>query len=323
MKKMRFKIVVLCFLFLFLSGVTGMAADWPDSRPIKIIYPYAPGGGADVLFRLLQPSLEKELGQKLVYEHMPGGSTKIGTMQVIKANPDGYTFLFIPGENWVPRYYSGVFEVKPWEQLIAIARIVSEPFTVLEVLAAGPYKTWADLVRVGEKKGKIICGTAAAGGLPTALMKLISKATRLNVVDMPFASSGEAQSAFLGGHVDMRTAQPSEMIQMVRAGETRALAISTERRMPYFPDTPTFKELGIGAVANMCRGFWGPLNLPSNIVNKFTMAVERAVKDPKFIKPAEEMLFEVGYRNPEQFKADVRRFDDDWGELLRESFKKQ
>jgi tripartite-type tricarboxylate transporter receptor subunit TctC len=320
MKKMRLKIVALCFLFLFLGSATGTAAGYPE-RPIKIIHPYSAGGGEEYLFRFLQPSLERELGQTLLLEFAGGAATKIGTNKAIKETPDGYTLLFTPLDTSVPRYYSGVFDVKPWEQLVPMGRIATNPWVVIEVLADGPYKTFADLVREGKKKGRLTGASTGAGGIVQAVYGEINRLTGLNIVQVPFTGSGETRIALLGGHVDMRVCQPGELAEM--AGKTRGLAISSEKRLKALPGVPTMKEVGLwdGAI-EMSDGFWGPLNLPPDVVNTFTKALEKATNDPAFIKLAEGFLFQVEYRSPERHLADIKRFDAAWGPLFREMFKK-
>jgi tripartite-type tricarboxylate transporter receptor subunit TctC len=322
MKKMRFKIYVLCFVFLFLGVATGIAADYPD-RPIKVIIPYAGGGGAELLLRAFQPALEKELGQRILIESIGGGSTKVGTTRMIKSDPDGYTLGFTTPETWLSYYYSGVYDVKPSDQLVAIANVVSEPYAMIEVLADGPYKTFADLVRVGKQKGVLNSGAGGSRGIPVMIMDDIMKATGLNITVVPFDGSGPNKVALLGGHIDMRTCQPSEAIEMVRAGKTRIIAVSTEKRIKFFEDTPTFKELGVGGVMEMTRAFWGPPGISPAIVNKLTLVIKKAMNDPKFRKIAEEdFLFSVVYRSPEEKKADVQRFDAEWGAKMRETFKR-
>jgi tripartite-type tricarboxylate transporter receptor subunit TctC len=322
MKKMRIKIIVSCFLVLFLGGTVAMAADWP-TRQIRFIRPQA-AGGSDIVFRFLQPALEKELGVPIILENAPGGSTKIGITRVMKADPDGYTLLFYAGENWVSRVYSGIFETRPWDEMTSLGKIGTEPHQIYEVLANGPYKTWADFVRIGKEKGKITSGTSGGGGIPAVVMDIVNKKLGLNIVEVPFDGSSSAEFAFLGGHVDMRTAQPSEAMEMIKAGKTRAIVISTAKRVPYLPDTPTFKELGIfdGSLA-MSPSFWGPANLPAGIANKFEAALAKAVKDPNFIKKSEEAYFSIQgeYRTGKQWLEEVRAYDRAWGPLFKEAFK--
>ncbi len=154
---MRITIFILGFLSLFPWSTIGMAADYPQ-RPVRVIIPWSAGGGSDVLCRAFQPAFEKELGQRILIENIPAGATKVGTMELIKAKPDGYTLLF-SNEAWIPRYYAKVYDTRVWEQMTPVGTITSEPLAFLEVRAESPYKTWADIVKAAkENPGKLSCG---------------------------------------------------------------------------------------------------------------------------------------------------------------------
>jgi tripartite-type tricarboxylate transporter receptor subunit TctC len=127
----------------------------------------------------------------------------------------------------------------------------------------------------------------------------------------------------LGGHIDFRVCQPTEAITMIRAGKTRGLAVSTDQRMEALPNVPTFKELNIGPTIILTRSIWGPPNLPPKIANTIGKAVEKAAKDPRFIKVIqEELLYTVEYRPAQRLVEETRNFDKYWGEMLKASYKK-
>ena len=239
-------IVILGFLFLFLWGTIGMAADFPQ-KPIRMIIPWSAGGGNDVLCRAFQPAFEKVLGQKILIDNIPAGTTKVGTMELMKAKPDGYTLLFSTTESWLAYYYSKTYDAKVWEQMVPIGNVTSEPYGFVETRIESPFKTWADLVKAAkENPGKLSCGGPGAGGMMELIMNEITKAAGIQTRYVPFAGAGPSKIALLGGHVDFRVCQPPEAITMIRAGKSRGLAVSTDKRMEAIPDVPTFKELGIG-----------------------------------------------------------------------------
>jgi tripartite-type tricarboxylate transporter receptor subunit TctC len=319
-RKMRIAVFILGFLFIFPWGATGMAADFPQ-RSIRMIIPWSAGGGSDVLCRAFQPAFEKELGQRILIENIPAGATKIGTMELMKAKPDGYTLLF-SNEAWIPRYYAKVYDTKVWEQMTPIGNVTSEPLAFLEVRSESPFKTWADLVKAAkENPGKLSCGNPGVGSPLDIVFKEITEKAGINIQYVPFAGGGPAKIALLGGHVDMRLCQPPEAIAMIRAGKTRGLAVSTDQRMKALPDVPTFKELGLisGDLYTLIRGVWGPPKLPSNLVNTITKMIEKATKDPAFIKIAQdEFIYTVDYQPPEKVRAFVLKFDKEFGPRLAE-----
>jgi len=299
-----------------------MAADFPQ-KPIRVIIPWSAGGGIDVLCRAFQPFFEKVLGQRILIENIAGGSTKIGTMELMKSKPDGYTLIFHNQEAWVGYYYSKTFDFKVWEQLVPIGNIVSVPYAFIEVRAESPFKTWADLMKSAkENPGTLTCGGPAAGGMVEVFIDEITKASGIKVRYVPFAGGGPSKVALLGGHIDFRYCQPSEAIEMIRAGKTRGLAVSTDKRMEAIPDVPTFKELGIWGTLIYSRSFWGPPKLPSNIVNTLTKMIEKATKDPAFIKIAQDqLLYTMDYRPPEKTKVDMQNFDKEFGPKLAKAYK--
>lgn len=323
MRKAGITIFILGFLFLFPWGPIGMAADFPQ-RPIRMIIPWSAGGGSDVLCRAFQPAFEKELGQRILIENIPAGATKIGTMELIKAKPDGYTLLF-SNEAWIPRYYAKVYDTRVWEQMVPVGNVTSEPLAFIEVRAESPFKTWADLVKAAkENPGKLSCGNPGVGSPLDIVFKEITEKAGINVRYVPFAGGGPTKIALLGGHIDFRLCQPPEAIAMIRAGKSRGLAVSTDQRMKALPDVPTFKELGLisGELYTLIRGVWGPPKLPSNLVGTITKKIEKATKDPTFIKIAQdEFIYTVDYRSPEQVRAFLVKFDKEFGPRLAELHK--
>jgi tripartite-type tricarboxylate transporter receptor subunit TctC len=321
MRKIMVTLSLLGFLFLFSWGTIGMAADFPQ-RPIRVIIPFSAGGGNDVVLRAFQPALEKALGQRILIDAIGAGTTKVGTMELIKSKPDGYTLIFSTTESWVGYYYSKTYDYKAWERMEPIGTVVSEPYGFVEVRAESPFKTWADLVKAAkENPGKVTCGLSGAGGVGELIETELANASGIKIKFVPFAGLGPSKVAMLGGHIDYRHCQPSNAIDMIRAGKTRGLAVSTDKRMEVLPDVPTFKELG-GPVMFQNRSFWGPPKLPSNLIKTLARKIEEATKDPAFVKIAQNQLISiVNYQTPEKLKAGVEQFDKEFGPKLAEMYK--
>jgi len=317
------KILVLGILFLFSWGTIGLAADYPE-RPIRVIIPWSTGGASDVLCRAFQPAFEKELGQKILIENIPGGSTKVGTMELIKAKPDGYTLLF-SNECWIGRYYLKVYDTKVWEQMTPVGSITSEPLAIVEVKSESPYKTMDDLLKAAkENPGKLSCGNPGVGSPIDIIFSGIAEKTGAKIQYVPFAGGGKSKLALLGGHTDFRIGQLAETIDVIRAGKVRALAVSSSQRLKILPDVPTLKELGLvkGDLYEQIRGFWGPSKLPANLVGILARTIERAAKDPAFVKLAEQFTYTVDYRSPERVNDFMVNFEKEFGPRLAELNKK-
>ncbi|MCE5281401.1 MAG: tripartite tricarboxylate transporter substrate binding protein [Deltaproteobacteria bacterium] len=323
MSKKGVKVFLWGVLFLFAWSSIGMAADYPQ-RPIRLIIPWSTGGASDVLARAFQPAFEKELGQKLLIENIPAGSTKVGTMELIKAKPDGYTLLF-SNECWIGRYYLNVYDAKVWEQMVPIGSIVSEPLAIVEVKSDSPYKTMDDLLKAAKANpGKLSCGNPGVGSPIDLMFNGITQKAGVKIQYVPFAGGGKSKLALLGGHIDFRIGQLAETIDVIRAGKVRPLAVSSSQRLKIIPDVPTLKELGLlsGDLYEQIRGFWGPAKLPANLVNTLAPLIEKATKDPAFIRLAEQFTYTVDYRSPERVKEYMANYEKEFGPRLAELNKK-
>jgi len=327
MKTRLFALVYLLLLVLVPAtlGAQGVAEaqkapEYPTG-PIKVIVPWSAGGGSDVIVRwAFQPSLEKELGVRLVIENIPAGATKVGTMELIGSKPDGYTILF-SNEAWITRYYSKVYTEKVWQQMAPIGSITTEPIACVEVRKDSKFKTWAELVAYAKANpGKLTCGNPGTGSPLDIVFNQMSAEAGIEVQYVPFAGGGASKTALLGGHIDFRLCQPTEAIAMVRAGETRLLVLSSPQRDVNFPDVPTFAEVGLGKVTSYryIRGFWGPLGLPDYVISTLEAAIDRATKNPDFVKIAEQYAYTVEFKNSKAVDEFVNAFDRDFGPMLAE-----
>ena len=322
MRVARIIATVALFGGAFSFSITGFAADFPK-KPIRMIIAYAPGGGADVLARTFKPSFEAALGTNVIIENIPAGSTKVATMELMKAKPDGYTIMLFGHTVWVTNYYAGIYDSRVWESATPIANLTSEPYGFVEVRADSPYKSWADLVKAAkEKPGQLTCGGPGAAGMLEVILRVINKSSGIETRYVPFAGAGPNLVALLGGHIDFRICIPAEAITMIRAGKTRGLAVSSEKRMEALPDVPTFKELKIGPTLKTYREIWGPPNLPPHIVDFIGKAVEKASRDPKYVKIIQdELLYTVDPMPPQKMIEQATSFNETWGPFLKESYK--
>ncbi len=317
MKQARMTVALLVLLSVFAWGGIGVAADFPQ-KPIRMIIVYAAGGGTDVLCRAFQPAFEKILGQRILIENIPAGGTKVGTMELMKAKPDGYTLVFMSTQSWVGAYYAKTYDTKVWEQMVPVGNVTIEPQGFVEVRTESPYKTWADLVKAAKANpGKLTCG-GPGRGMTETMHGIITKAAGINTPYVPFAGGGPSKIALLGGHVDFRVCQPPEAITMIRAGKTRGLAISTDKRMAELPDVPTFKELGYpGMTQDSWFGVFAPTGTPKAIVDRLNREVLSAVGSKEFQAVALRDGLKVVPYSPEQFAAFIKQDAGVWERTLK------
>jgi tripartite-type tricarboxylate transporter receptor subunit TctC len=320
----RTRTVALFFNLVLLLGLTsiGMPETFP-SRPIRFIIPFPPGGGNDIVARAIQRPLEKELGTKIIMENIPGGATKVATLEVLKAKPDGYTIMILPDHAWLGLYYSKTYDTKMWERITPIASMTSEPWGFIETRTESPYKTWADFVKAAKANpGKLSCGSPYSGGVMELIFAQMTKASGIEVTYVPFAGAGPAQVAMLGGHVDVRICMAPEAINMIKAGKSRGLVTAGEERLKAIPDVPTFKELNLGESLYLTRSVWGPPNLPHNILNVISRGIEKAIQDPDFVKLIEnDLMYTIDYSPGPKVLDSLRKFDSKYGPTLAASYK--
>jgi tripartite-type tricarboxylate transporter receptor subunit TctC len=321
--KRCFWILVIGIFFLGLP-LDGFAQNYP-TRPIRVIVPFSAGGSNDLIARTLQKPLGRELKGTIVVENIPAGTTKLGTLEVMKAEPDGHTLLFASHGALMGYFYSGTYDFRVWEKLTIIAQSGDMPYGFFEVRIDSPFKTWADLVSFAKKNpGKLTCGGPGAGGVMNLNVIEAAKAAGIEVKYVPFAGAGPSGIALLGGHVDFRVCLPPEGYLNVKAGKTRGLAVSYGKRLPEMPDVPTFKELGLmEVIPPLSYDYWGPPNLPANLVTQISKAVEKAVKDPEYLEFCRRIVYQPVFKDAAALKEDIKFFEEKVGPKLEAAFPKK
>ena len=315
-----------------LSAIVGLASlglaqvasaqAYPGDKPIRIIVPYPAGGANDLNGRSLQVPLGKLLGGNVIVENVPGASTKIALTQFMKSAPDGHTLLLAGHGALMGYYYTGIYDNKFWEQLLILGQTGRMPWVVIEAKADAPFKTWPELVEYAKKNpGKLSAGGPAPGGMMELSVIETAKNSGINVTYVPFKGGGPSGMALLGGHIEYRVAQGSEVFPNMRAGKTRALAVGAPSRMPEMPYVPTFKELGIMFdIPVFGFDLWAPGATPPAIANQITKALEQAVKDPDYIETSRRLVYDPVFTGPAALKESIRYMENVIGPRLVAAF---
>ena len=265
---------LLCAAFACASAG---AQDYPN-RPIRLIVPYAAGQGADLVARKLAPKVGEILGQPLVIENRPGAGGNIGSDAVAKAKPDGYTLGLGTSATHAANQY--LYSSMPYDaatDFTPIVPIVSYGM-ILAVHASSPLKSLADVVAQAKAKPN---GLEAA--LPSTTSRLVLEtfhtAAGVDIVPVPYVGTPQAITDAVSGRVALLIDTSSALLGQIRAGTLRPLAIATEKRMEAYPDVPTFAESGFEVVVPPMNGFFGPRNLPADVVRTVNAAVNKAFAD--------------------------------------------
>ncbi len=250
----------------------------------------------------------------------------MGTLEVIKAEPDGYTLLFAAHKALMGYYYSGTHTSRVWDEMVLMGQSGEQPYGFFEARVDAPFKNWGELVRQAmQNPGKLTCGGPGAGGMMNLIVAETSKAAGIEVRYVPFSGAGPSGVALLGGHVDYRVCSASEALPNIRAGKTRGLAISDPKRIPELPDVPTFSELGIAFVdfpLTLSFDLWGPGKLPKNIQDILAKALETAVKDPEYIQFVRRLCYYPVFLDSQGVREKIRIFDEKLGPKLAALYKK-
>ena len=301
-KKMAgiFGLLTALALVVVLAGPA--SAEYPD-KPIKLIVPWAAGGGTDALQRVIAHFVGQELGQPMVVVNAPGVGGTLGARQGKDAKPDGYT-LTGTHESVISSKIVGVVEFG-YEAFIPIANMTLTPGMVA-ARADAPWNDMKEMVADAKKApGKIKFGATLGSTSHFFPLEIAHKAgIEFNVVG--YEGTAKRQAALLGGFIDLGESNPAAGKKYFEAKKLKPLGIATEKRDPLLPDVPTLKEQGYDVLLGVNRGVCAPLGTPDEIVKKLSDAFAKVAKNPEFIKKINELGSDVYYRNAEDYKAYIK-----------------
>ncbi|MEJ8850415.1 tripartite tricarboxylate transporter substrate binding protein [Variovorax rhizosphaerae] len=281
------------------------AAAWPD-KPIRMVVPYAAGGGADNTARIVAQQMSVALGQQIIIDNKPGAGGVIGADNVAKAAPDGYTVL----------YDASAFSVNPslrklpfdaTKDFIPVSLVATAP-QILVVPESAPYKNVAEFLAFARKNPGKLTFASAGGGTGSHLAgEALNEQAKLNLLHVPYKGGAPALTDVMGQQVSTYFGNVASTSSYVKSGKLRALAVSSAKRVPSLPDTPTLAESGLpGYNVVEWNGVFLPKGTPPEIVQKLGKAVQAAVNDPK----VNEKLLQLGLvpagTSPESFSKFVQ-----------------
>lgn len=301
---MRSHVVALSLVALAAAApVFAQSGSYPN-KPVRVVVPFAPGASTDILARLAADELSKRLGQPFVVENVGGAGGTIGTSQVVKSKPDGYTIVAAtPG----PITISPVAQKEvPYDvnELAAVTMIAGGP-GALVVRKDSPYKTLRELIAAGKAKpGSLSYGSAGIGAFSHLSSELFVSLAGLNAVHVPYKGSGPALIDLLGGRLDFYMEYFPAVQKQIDSGELRALAVTTPQRFPLRPDIPTMAEAGVpGYDGSAWVGLMVPAATPKDIVDKLQQTMAQALKDPAVVAKINGMGVVPGGQSPADFAS--------------------
>lgn len=293
------------------------AANYPD-RPIRVIIPYTAGGVAENIMRLLAVSMEQRLGQKLVLEAKPGAAGNIGTQEVARAAPDGYTLLVAATNNFAINQFVIRMPFDPVTALAPIAKAAEVPLVLFSnpQVPARTLREFLDYARANP--GKANYGVPSLGTVNHLMMERLKQTSGVEVARVPFRGSPEAVLALLKNDIQLFPIGLAAVGSHHREGRLTALAVATERRVPMLPDVPTMAESGFpGFVASNWWGMAAPAGTPDNVLD----ALARAVTEAQGAETVKQRFATLGMLAPEQtrpqFAASIKAEAALWREIVQ------
>ena len=303
--------------FVLLAVAPTQAQAYPD-RPIRVVLPYTAGGVSDAIMRLLAPRMEEKLGQKLVIEAKPGAAGNIGTLEVAKAEPDGYTVLVAATNNFVINQFTMKMPIDPLAALTPVAKLADVPL-VLFSNPTVPARNFSEFLAYARSNpGKLNFGSPAPGTVNHLLLERVKQATGIDMVHVPFRGSPQGVMAVLANDIQLFTVGLTAGAGHLKEGKLTALAVATEQRLPNLPDVPTMIESGLPGFTG--ANWWGmavPKGTPEPVVRKLADAVTDAQRDPAVVSRFAAMGLLMPKETPAQFAVGLKAEAELWAETVR------
>ncbi len=307
------------FLTATSAGAQAQTSDWP-SKPITILMGFPAGSGVDVIARMLQPSLEQSLGQRLVIDYKPGAGGNVASEAVAHAKPDGYTFLLgtaaTHGVN-AALYPRLSFDVEadftPVSTLVDVSNVLTINPAVIDATSVKDF-----IAKVKAAPGKFNYASTGNGtGTHLAFAEFNYKAG-LDMVHVPYKGGPDAIQAVLKGDVCCIFNQVQTVLQHAKAGKVRLLGVTTKKRVAAIPDVPTIDEAGVpGYESYTWFAIFGPKGVEAAIAQKMNLAIKTALADPETQKKLADLGNTPRYETLDQFKATVKADRAKWAEVVK------
>jgi tripartite-type tricarboxylate transporter receptor subunit TctC len=293
------------------------AQDYP-SRAVKIIVPFGAGGPADVAARLVGNILQERFGQPFVIENRTGAGGVIGTQEVVKSSPDGYTLLMMSNTQTANESLVPERKYELMRDLVPIAP-VNYSDLVIVVHPSVPAKTLAEFIALAKSQpGKLNYASSGQGTPYHMAGELFKSMAGINVQHVPYRNSGDARTGVISGQVQMMIDAVTAMAPNVRADQVRALATTGKQRSSVLPDVPTVIEAGVGGYeATIWLGLMAPAGTPKPIIDKLNAAVNDAIKRPDIVKLWKDQGALPLAMSPEEFDKFLRADIVKWSEVVK------
>jgi tripartite-type tricarboxylate transporter receptor subunit TctC len=275
-----------CIVLLIMATSSVWAAESYPKRPIRMILPIAPGGGADITARAIAPKLVEALGQQVIIDNRPGGGGTLGMTLAAQATPDGYTFAQSSiGPVAVDVSLHSKLPYDPVRDFTPIARAVSA-LNILVVYPTLPVHSVKELIAYAKSHpGKLNFGSSGVGHADHLAGAMFNTLAGVHMQHVAYRGGAPAMAELIGGNIDLIFATVSTAVSFIKAGKIRPLAMTSAKRVALFPDLPTVAEAGVpGFAVDNWYCFLGPRGMPKDIVNRLHRELNRALEQPDVVQ---------------------------------------
>jgi len=310
-----------CILALVLAIATPaitQAQNYPN-RPIRMIVPFSPGGAADTPGRMLMQRVSEALGQQVVFDNRPGAGGTIGAEAVAKAAPDGYTLLLISNTHLIS---ASLYKNLTYDAVTDFAPVLQfgDAPNVLVVNPSLPAKSVRELIALAKANpGNINYASSGNGSSQHLFCALFGSMAGINMFHIPYKGSARATTELLSGEVKVGCPGIAGMMQYIKDGRLRALAVTGAERSAELPDVPTIAEAGVkGYEASLWLGILGPAALPKDVIAKLNTTISGILKQPDTQASLRKVGTEIVYRSPEEFGKFLRAEQQKWSKVVKE-----
>ena len=302
---------------ILLLLMLGTAHAFP-TKPVKIIVAFPPGGGTDIVARLLAPRLSDAWGQAVVVENRAGASGTIGTEAAARADPDGHTLFMATMGNMTANQHLYKMALDPLRALAPITKVVDVHF-VLMANPALPAGSVGELIELAKRRpGEIAYSSSGPGGAPHLAMELFKRRAGVDLIHVPYKGSGPGMTDLIGGRVMLTMDSLVQSLPHIKAGRIKALAVLGPKRAALLPEVPTIAESGLpGYALTNWFGLLAPAATPRDVLTKLNTDATRALKDKDLEKRIADLGADVVGNSAEEFGAAMRAESAQWAEIIK------
>ena len=322
-RRARYGLLVLACVALAAQTATAAQKQssaqsrWPE-RPIRLMTPFAPGGGSDILARALGPPVSEAIGQPIVVDNRPGGGGTLGAGLAVNAMPDGYTYILVSGSYGA----NAALHDLPYDSVTGITPIilVGQTGLIATMHPKRPIRNAKELIAfAAANPGKLNFGSAGVGGLGHLSQELFMLMTKVKITHVPYKGSGPVMNALLAGEVDSSFSSLVPAVPHIKSGRLHPIGITTPNRNPAVPDVPSIGETVPGYAVTHWYGVFGPKGIPKDIVERMNREFAKVIHSDTVKKwlATEGMLAAGG--PPEQFRDQIRTDVEQWKRVVKEA----